>query len=139
MNCHQSGSLESGSTTNTFSNNSSNNNPENETNQSENDHSHNSKHKHSNIDSQHHRETSREFSQFRTVATATKFWLQHMLREHNLRKGITSDIDPSDRPKTPAVKNLSQFLSSAIEHIRWSCTAAGWDAPKQKDLERHTV
>jgi len=60
-----------------------------------------------------------------------------MLREHNLRKGVTADLPlNSNRPKTPAVKNLSQFLSSAIEHIRWSCTAAGWDAPKQKDLER---
>ena len=93
-------------------------------------------HVHSNVHSQHHDEESDQFSQFRTVATATKFWLQHMLREHNLRKGLTADVSASQRPKTPAVKNLGQFLSSAIEHIKWSCTAAGWDAPQTKDLER---
>ena len=126
---HSSGSLESGAT----KGKEGKEDDENKEEKGEGDTSH----IHSNVHGQHHDEESAEYSQFRTVSTATKFWLQHMLREHNLRKGVTADLPlNSNRPKTPAVKNLSQFLSSAIEHIRWSCTAAGWDAPKQKDLER---
>ena len=126
---HQSGSLESGGKKKEGESSSSSSSSSSSTDAASSPSS-------SNIHSQHHSESSAEYSQFRTVSTATKFWLQHMLREHNLRKGVTADVPSSQRPQTPAVKNLSTFLSSAIEHIRWSCTAAGWDAPAQKDLER---
>ena len=134
---HQSGSLESGSSSSPSKSKSSKNvSSPSPTTPLEPIEGGSVEHIHSNVHGQHHDEESTEYSQFRTVSTATKFWLQHMLREHQLRKGLTQDVSSSARPRTPAVKNLSQFLSSAIEHIRWSCTAAGWDAPQQKELER---
>ena len=69
---------------------------------------------------------------FYTAKSAAQFWLRNLLRTHNLKQGVGE----SGWRGKENLRRLAEFLSSAVQHVRYACRAEGWTAPDRAELER---
>ena len=69
---------------------------------------------------------------FHTAKSAAQFWLRNLLRTHNLKQGVG---EGGWRGKEN-LRRLAEFLSSAVQHVRYACQAEGWTTPDRAELER---
>lgn len=69
---------------------------------------------------------------FYTAKSAAQFWLRNLLRTHNLKQGVG---EKGWRGKE-SLRRLAEFLSSAVQHVRYACQAEGWTTPDRAELER---